>query len=362
MGIVGLPNVGKSAFFNVLTASSVPSENFPFCTIDPSEARVNVADPRLETLATMYKPKAVIPAFLTVVDIAGLVKGAAASGEGIGNKFLSDVQAADGLYHLIRGFKSPDVIHVEGSVDAVRDCDIIKTELRLKDAEQVATMRAKRARAVTSDRTGAAAMEVAIYDRVTGLLLEENMDVRDVEWSVVEAEVLNRLALLTAKPVVYLVNVSEEDFAAGSCEAVEAVRAHVRRDDPVLAFSAELEEMLAMTEGEEEKMEYLASLGHNVNSALDDIVLAGYKAMGLEYFFTAGPMEVRAWTFKSGSKCPQAAAVIHSDFEKAFVAAEVMRFEDLRALGSEDALKKEGRLVTKGKDGIIQVLMAPRSS
>ncbi|KAI8847116.1 GTP-binding protein CG1354-like protein [Chytridium lagenaria] len=336
MGIVGLPNVGKSCLFNALTSSSVPSENYPFCTIDPTEARAGVADERFWGLVERYRPRVEGMAFLTVMDIAGL---------GLGNHFLANVKGTDGIYHLVRSFTNPGIVHVEGDVDPIRDIEIIRTELRLKDAEQITTTLRKRA-----GKSSTELWERELLTYVNHLLLDLDTDVRTPSWTKEETDSLNRLHLLSAKPVVYLVNLSEEDYVTQRNDGLDAVKAKVEKEgDMVVGFSGELEEYLAAL-NEEEKRETVDGLGRmygveNVKSALEEILM---------HFFTCGEMEVRAWTVREGLKGPQAAAVIHSDFEKNFIAAEVFKYQDIVEFGSEEALKAAGRVMTKGKDAVIE--------
>ncbi|KAJ3109556.1 hypothetical protein HDU97_005213 [Phlyctochytrium planicorne] len=357
MGIVGLPNIGKSCLFNALTSSSVPSENYAFTTINPSESRALVPDPRFEWLTTCYKPSSQISAFLSVVDIAGLVRGAA-NGEGLGNDFLSNIKATDGIYHLLRSFINPGIVHVEGAIDPIRDMDIIRTELRLKDFEQIDVLLKKKTRM----NDPKAPWERDMLEYLKHLLIDKDIDVRQLTWNKDEADILNRLQLLSAKPVVYLVNLTEEDAVKGESEGLTAVRQRLqdeKSDDIVIGFSGELEEYLGSLETAQEKQETLGSIAKmygvkEARSSLSDIIWAGYKAMNLMHFFTCGEKEVRAWTIRKGLMAPQAAAVIHSDFEKNFIAAEVFRYEDIVEFGSEDKVKANGRILTKGKESVIE--------
>ncbi|KAI8921128.1 P-loop containing nucleoside triphosphate hydrolase protein [Powellomyces hirtus] len=373
MGIVGLPNVGKSSFFNALTNSAVSAEvkdeynktsgnsNFPFCTINPAEARAMVEDPRFDWLCDFYKPASKVPAFLTVTDIAGLVKGAA-EGQGLGNAFLSHIRAVDGIFHLVRAFDDADVIHVEGDLDPVRDLTIIHEELRLKDEEFLNKQMDARKKDVRRIGNGGNAADKAkkeeynIVEKVYNWVVKDKRDVRDGEWNGKEIEIINTLQLITAKPVVYLCNLSERDYARKKNKSLPKIKAWIDANHPgdlLIPYSGVMEmKMTTMTP--EEKATYLKDLQTQhevaapVASVLPKIIVAGYNALQLIYFFTGGPDEVRAWTIRKNTKAPQAAGTIHTDFEKAFIMAEVMRYDDLKELGSEAAVKAGGKYVQKG--------------
>ncbi|ORY47888.1 putative GTP binding protein [Rhizoclosmatium globosum] len=365
MGIVGMPNIGKSSLFNILTSSSVPALNYPFCTIDPSEARVQVPDHRFDWLVKHVNPNSVVPAFLTVMDIAGLVRGAA-KGEGLGNAFLANIKATDGIFHLVRAFKDQGIVHVENSVDPVRDAEIIDLELRLKDADQISALLTK---TEGKSSKGAAAVDTKLLEHVQHLLATTTRPLTLEPWTADEARALAQLRLLSLKPLVHLVNMSEEDYlgslnGATEPEYITKLKERMRggidgaTDPLVVGYSGTIEGLLADMGGAEEREEVVEDLKQSygvkvVKSAIDDIVHAGYKAVGLNHYFTYGKVEVRAWTVRQGTKAPQAAAVIHSDFEKNFIAAEVMRFEDLQALGSEEAVRAAGKYYTRGKDAVI---------
>ncbi|KAI0364311.1 cytoplasmic protein [Pilatotrama ljubarskyi] len=354
IGIVGLPNVGKSSFFNVLSKTDLgKAANFPYATINPEEARIPVPDPRFDWLCDLYKPASKVPAFLTCIDIAGLTAGAS-TGAGLGNAFLSHVRAVDGIFQVVRAFDDAEVIHVEGDVDPCRDMDIISTELRLKDIEWVekhldSLKKTGRALGNTSLADKAKKEEIATVEKIYNVLTKENKDVRKVDWNNKEIDVVNGLQLLTAKPVTYLVNLSERDYIRKKNKWLPKIKAWIDEHnpgDPLIPFSVALEERLANMSDEERKEEE-QRLG--VTSALGKITQAGYSSLDLIRYFTCGPDEVRAWTIRRGTKAPQAAGVIHSDFENKFVCGEIMSYEDLREYGSEAAVKAAGKLRQQGK-------------
>ncbi|KAI8818581.1 P-loop containing nucleoside triphosphate hydrolase protein [Fimicolochytrium jonesii] len=363
MGICGLPNTGKSSFFNALTNSAVPAENFPFCTINPNEARVAVPDERLDWLVDFYKPASTIPAYLSVTDIAGLIKGAA-EGLGLGNAFLSNIQQVDGLFHLCRGFDSSDVLHVEGRIDPISDLIIIQEELRLKDADSLnRLLELKKKESARAGKNSAKKMEeLDVLHKVHEWVVGQKKEVRSGNWSDEEIEVINSLHLLTAKPAVFLCNISEKDFIRMSNPWMPVLKGYLGQnhpDDLLIPFSGELETTLAAMNKIQQNT-YLTALSNKYDapklakSALPDITFAGYDALNLQYFFTGGPDEVRAWTIRANTKAPQAASVIHSDLEKSFVLAEVMSYDDLRSYGSEASVKNAGKYVQKGRDYVVQ--------
>lgn len=354
MGIVGLPNVGKSTFFNTLTKKNVPAENFPFCTIEPNEARVPVPDERFDWLCQHWKAPSQVSAYLDVWDIAGLVKNAS-QGEGLGNAFLSNIQAVDGIFHMCRAFSDADVTHVEGEVDPVRDLDIIFNELRLKDLERLAKILPDAEQKVT--RAGNKCpkdLKVALdtLKKAQDCLEEQKKPLRTIDWSNAEVEVLNTHLFLTAKPAIFLVNLSEKDYVRRRNKWLPKIKQWVdeHSGELIIPFSASLEEKLVdmeMNDGKEAADKYLKDLG--VSSGLDKIIKTGYKGLRLIYFFTAGNDEVKCWTIRDGALAPQAAGTIHTDFEKGFVCAEVMKFEDYKELGSENAVKGAGKYKQQGK-------------
>jgi len=353
VGIVGLPNVGKSTFFNVLTKSSAHAENFPFCTIDPNESRVPVPDARFDELVTYHKPASKVPAFLNVTDIAGLVKGAA-EGQGLGNAFLSHIKACDSLFHLTRAFDDDDVTHVEGDVNPVRDLEIILEELRLKDIEYIETVYEKLYKLV--DRGGDKKLKPE-YDavcKIRTMLVEEKKQVRFADWDTREIEVLNKHLLITSKPMIYLVNLSEKDYIRKKNKWLGKIKEWIDTNDTgamLIPFSGALELKLADMEPEARE-QYLKDNG--TASALDKIIVQGYKALQLMYFFTAGPDECKAWTIQKGTKAPQAAGKIHTDFERGFVMAEIMKFDDFKEEGSEAAAKAAGKYHQRGRNYVVE--------
>ncbi|KAH7873865.1 cytoplasmic protein [Lentinula edodes] len=354
IGIVGVPNVGKSSFFNALSNTSLGlAANYPYATINPEEARIPVPDERFDWLCDTYKPASRIPAHLTCIDIAGLTAGAS-TGAGLGNAFLSHVRAVDGIFQVVRAFDDAEVIHVEGDVDPCRDMDIIQTELRLKDIEWVekhldGMKKTTRALGSNSLADKAKKEEIATIEKVLKVISVDQKDVRKHEWTGKEIDVVNSLQLLTAKPVTYLVNLSEKDYIRKKNKWLPKIKAWIDANnpgDPLIPFSVALEERLA-TMSDEEKIEEQKKVG--AQSALPKITHAGYASLELIRYFTCGPDEVRAWTIRKGTKAPQAAGVIHSDFENKFVCGEIMSFADLKEHGSEAAVKAAGKLRQQGK-------------
>ncbi|XP_055012341.1 obg-like ATPase 1 [Boleophthalmus pectinirostris] len=350
IGIVGLPNVGKSTFFNVLTKSQANAENFPFCTIDPNESRVPVPDDRYDFLCQYHKPASKVPAFLHVVDIAGLVKGAHA-GQGLGNAFLSHISACDAIFHMTRAFDDEDIIHVEGNVDPVRDIEIIHEELRLKDEEMINDKLGKtNLRGADKNKP-----EYDIMTKIKNWVVEEKKHIRFYhEWNDKEIEVLNKHLFLTSKPMIYLVNLSEKDYIRKKNKWLAKIKEWVDAHDPgaiVIPLSGALESKLQDME-EDERTKYCEE--QKTQSVLTKIIKTGYAALQLEYFFTAGPDEVKAWTIRKGTKAPQAAGKIHTDFEKGFIMAEVMKFSDFKEEGSENAVKSAGKYRQQGRNYIVE--------
>ncbi|KAI9031261.1 P-loop containing nucleoside triphosphate hydrolase protein [Hyaloraphidium curvatum] len=369
IGIVGLPNVGKSSTFNALTNSSANAANFPFCTIDPEEARCAVPDPRFDWLCQTYKPASKVPAYLTVIDIAGLVKGAS-EGQGLGNAFLSHVRAVDGIFHVVRCFDDDDVVHVnEEGVDPVRDLQDIREELRLKDEAAINKQVEELGRVVARLGTGGTAQDKAKKEefetlkKIQKCIVDDKKEVRQGDWSAKDIEVINSLYLLTAKPVIVLCNLSEKDFSKKKNKWLAKIKQWVDTTNPgdlIIPYSVVVETKYASLTTDDERAAYAKELAEKhgvdkpVTSALPKIIVAGYQALQLQYFFTAGEDEVRAWTIRKGTKAPQAAGVIHTDFERGFIMAEVMKYEDLHELETESAVKAAGKYVQKGKDYVVQ--------
>ena len=351
LGIIGLPNVGKSTLFNALTGAGAQSANYPFCTIDPNVGMVRVPDKRLDVLRDMYSPELYTPAVIEFVDIAGLVKGAS-KGEGLGNKFLSHIRDVDAVIHVLRCFEDGDIVHVDGSVDPKRDLETINLELIFADIEVLERRIAKTEKMLKGDKS--LAESLAVYSKVKKHL-EDGMTARSIDLTDDERALISDVELLTMKPVIYAANVSEDEAAGVSddnpyyktiCEIAKEEGAEVI---PVCAsIEAEIAEL-----DDDEKSMFLEELGIE-QSGLDRLITASYSLLGYISFLTAGPKEVRAWTITKGTKAPQAAGKIHSDFERGFIRAEIVSYDDLIACGSMAAAKEKGLVRSEGKDYVMQ--------
>ena len=348
-GIVGLPNVGKSTLFNALTKAGIAAENYPFCTIEPNVGIVEVPDPRLKALIDIVKPQKVIPAAVEFVDIAGLVAGAS-KGEGLGNKFLANIRETDAIAHVVRCFEDPNVVHVAGKVDPVSDIETINTELALADLAAVEKQLSKNVKLAKSGTDKEAVRLVAVLEKIQAAL-DQGKPARSLDFSKEELEVVRPMFLLTMKPTMYVTNVSEHGFADNPLLArVEALAK--RENAPVVAISAAMEAQIADLSDEDKQM-FLEDMGMK-EPGLDRVIRAGYALLGLETYFTAGVKEVRAWTIHAGATAPQAAGVIHTDFEHGFIRAEVIAYEDFVAFKGEQGAREKGKLQKEGKEYIVK--------
>lgn len=349
-GIVGLPNVGKSTLFNCLSNAKAQSANFPFCTIEPNVGVITVPDERLNKLVEMCNPKSIVPATVEIVDIAGLVKGAS-KGEGLGNKFLANIRETDAILHVLRCFDDDNITHVDGTVDPVRDKEIIDFELQIKDLETVDSRLVKTKKAAAAGDK-AAKTQAAVLEAYKEAL-EAGKPARSVQFETKDEQLFARdLFLLTNKPVMYVCNVDDESAASGNAY-VEAVKKAVEGEGAqILVVAAKTESEIAELETYEDRQEFLESIGLS-ESGVSRLIRSAYALLDLQTYFTAGPDEVRAWTFLRGTKAPQAAGIIHTDFEKGFIRAEVIKYDDYVTLGSENAVKEAGKMSVEGKDYVV---------
>ncbi len=350
-GIIGMPNVGKSTLFNAITKKNILAANYPFATIDPNLGTVTVPDKRLSVLEDMYVPERTIPTQYEFTDIAGLVKGAS-SGEGLGNKFLSHIREVDAVIHVVRCFEDKDIIHVEGSLDPIRDIEIINLELAISDMEIVSNRLDRITKKAQTSNDKVALKEVGILSRCKDHLAGGGA-LRDLEFTDDELEVIKAFNFITLKPMIYLANVNEMDLVMNNNEYIDSVREYASNHAcEVVLMCTKIESELAELEDSDRKV-FLEELGIK-ESGLDQLINTTYKILGLKTFFTVGSDEVRAWTFRDGMKAPECAGIIHTDFQKGFIKAEVMSYEDLIECGNEVKVKEAGKVRLEGKDYTMQ--------
>lgn len=348
-GIIGMPNVGKSTLFNAITKQNILAANYPFATIDPNLGIVTVPDERLAVLERMYVPERTIPTQYEFIDIAGLVKGAS-QGEGLGNKFLSHIREVDAVIHVVRCFEDKDIIHVDGTVDPVRDVDIINTELAISDLELVENRLLKIEKKAKTTNDKAALFEVDVMNKCKSYLVE-NRPLREVSFTEEELKVIKPFNFITLKPIIYLANVTEMDLVMKTNKYIDSLQNYVK-GSKVILMCAKIESELVEF-NDLEKQVFLKELGIE-ESGLNQLIKSTYEILGLRTFFTAGSDEVRAWTFKAGMKAPECAGIIHSDFERGFIRAEVISYDDLIAYGDEKKVKEAGKARLEGKEYEMQ--------
>lgn len=350
-GIVGLPNVGKSTLFNAITKKNILAANYPFATIDPNVGVVTVPDKRLEFLQNLYQTESVVPTTYEFTDIAGLVKGAA-SGEGLGNKFLSHIREVDAIVEVVRCFEDKNIIHVENNVDPIRDIEIINVELMLADLEIAENRLGRIGKKAAQSKDKDSLKEVELLTKIKECL-EKNEPIRKLNLDEEDQKIISAFHFLTNKPIIYMANISEEDLIVDGNEYVDLVRKYAASENSsVITVCAKIESELSEL-NDDDKIEFLKDLGIN-NSGLDKLIYATYDLLGLSTYFTAGVQECRAWTFKKGMKAPQCAGIIHTDFERGFIKAETMSYDDLLKHGTELKVKEAGRMRLEGKEYIMQ--------
>ena len=350
-GIVGLPNVGKSTLFNAITKKNILAANYPFATIEPNVGVVTVPDERLDFLNELYRPKNLVPTTFEFTDIAGLVKGAS-NGEGLGNKFLSHIREVDAIVEVVRCFEDPEITHVEGKIDPIRDIEIINTELILADLEIVDNRINKIEKKAQTTKDKEAILELNTLRKIKENL-EKGTSIRNISLNEDELNIINNFNFITQKKVIYIANVNEEDAIIGENEYTKMVEEYVQNEGAsIVVMCAKLESELSGLNNEE-RIAFMNDLGLN-SSGLDMLIKATYSLLGLKTFFTSGTDECRAWTFKNGMKAPECAGIIHTDFQKGFIKAEVMSYDDLHQLGDEKAVQEAGKLRLEGKEYVMQ--------